>query len=373
MSDTRTFPDVEFVETDTEKIAAGIVASFEDKYQRSLPKGDPIYQFLMWEASLISQERSIINIAAKRNLPRYADGEYLDSLAEIFYGVYRQGAAPASVTMKFTLSGPQEEKTVIPAGTRVTADGDVFFSTLEELSILAGATEGTVMAECTTEGTAGNGYAVGAINRLVDQVPFVASVENTTPSAGGTDEETDAELYDRLRESNEGFSTTGTAGAYKYHVKQHNPAVTDVVITEPSPGKTGIVMLMDDGIPSDEEIKEMKDHLYNEDIRALTDDVEVSKPTAVNFKIDLTYYGNNGETAGGQELKDAVKAAVDGYVRWQTTGLGRRINPSRLIAAVINAGAARVTVTEPQERALEATECAVMEGDAELTYGGEDT
>lgn len=373
MADERVFPDIEFCITDTETIAASIKESYEEYFGRMLYPPDPVNQLIMWFASIIAQERSIINIAAKRNLPRYATGQYLDSLAEIFYGITRQEAKPAAVRVKFTLAETRTEGTVIPVGTQVTGGGTIIFATIEEIVIPAGETEGEADAECLTEGTIGNGYLPGTINDIVDQIAFVSGAENTIESYGGTDRETDDELYARMRESYEGFSTAGTAGAYKYHAMKHNPAVADVVITEPNPGETGVVLLMEKGIPTDEEIEDMQEYLSSDEIRPVTDKVTVQKPTAVKFKIELTYYGNSRPAPGGKELAEAVQEAVAKYVEWQTHGLGRWINPGRLIHNIIEAGADRVTVTQPVERDLQDTECAILDGEVSVTYGGEDT
>lgn len=372
MPDERNFPDVEFVETDTEKIAEELVGQYEAAYGRALYPADPVNQLIMWFASILAQERSIMNITAKRNLPRYAEGEYLDSLAEIFYGVTRQEATPASCTMRFTLSESTERGVTIPAETEVTADGEVVFQTIEELNIQPGETTGEVMAECTQTGSAGNGFAAGTITGLIDQIAYVARVENITASAGGTETETDAALYTRMRESYEGYSTAGTAGAYKYHAMRHNAAVSDVVVTEDAPGRTGITLLMDTGIPTADEIAEMQEYLSSDEIRPVTDRVTVRAPEAVEFAVDITYYGAARPEPGGAELQSLVTAAVEEYVKWQTAALGRRINPGKLITLVMQAGAGRVEVTAPTSKALTGTQCAVFIGTASLTYGGTD-
>lgn len=77
--------------------------------------------FILWVADIIIQERVNIDFSAKQNLPRYAEGEYLDSLAELFKDVYRLEPEAARVTFRFTLSLELDTATVIPAGTRISA------------------------------------------------------------------------------------------------------------------------------------------------------------------------------------------------------------------------------------------------------------
>ena len=372
MPDERNFPDVEFVETDTEALVNEVQALFEEEYGRALHPADPLNQLIMWFCSILAHERSLMNIAAKRNLPRYAEGDYLDSLAEIFYGITRQDATPAACTLRFTLSEAQERDISIPAETEVSPDGEVVFSTIEELTIAAGDLTGEVVAECTEAGTVGNGFAAGSITGLVDQLAYIAEVTNITASSGGTETETDDAFYYRMRESYEGLSTAGTAGAYKFHAMEHNAAVSDVTVENDGPGRTGVTILMDTGLPTEDEIEDMQEYLSGEDIRPVTDLVTVRAPTAVPLTINFTYYGAERPQPGGEELRVLVREAVDEYIEWQTSALGRRINPGKLITLVMQAGAGRVEVTSPTSQALTSTQCAVLNGEVTITYGGDD-
>lgn len=372
LSGDYTFPDVDFVDTDTETIVNEMTADYELQSGRTLYPGDPIRMLIAWFAAILSQERSFMNIAAKRNLPRYAKGIYLDSLAEIFYGTVRRQADSALTALRFTLSESQAEGVVIPEGTEATADGKIFFATTEELIIPAGELSGEVEAECTIEGTDGNGYQAGQIANIVEQIAFVESVTNTTVSAGGEDIETDEELYSRLRGSYEGFSTAGTAGAYQYHAEQYNSQIADVVVRELDPGQTGVTILMEHGLPTEEEIADMQGYLSSDEIRPVTDLVIVSAPTAVTFSVELTYYGASRPEPGGKALSELVREATDIYIEWQTSKIGRRINPGKLIALIMQEGAGRVEITEPTAKELGETECAVLEGEPVLIYGGAD-
>ena len=372
MADERVFPDVDFVETDTNTIVQETVDSYEENFGRTLATADPMRMLILWLCSIISHERSYINIAAKRNLPRYATGQYLDSLSELFFGIYRKAATPATTTLRFLVEEVLEETVVIPAGTEVTNNGTIVFATIEDAEITPGTLYVDVDAECTEEGTIGNDYDVGSLSNMIEPIPYIDQVKNITVTEGGTDEETDDELYNRGRESYEGYSTAGTIGAYTYHIKDHNPSVADVVVRELNPGQVGITLLMDNGIPSQNVINDMQEYISSDEIRPLTDQVIVSAPTAVNFSVELTYYAAARPAIGGEELANAVSQAVQKYIDWQTGKLGRRINPGKLIAYVIQAGAERVDIVSPAARELSATECAVLTGTPALNYGGED-
>ncbi|MCM1223204.1 MAG: baseplate J/gp47 family protein, partial [Lachnospiraceae bacterium] len=205
----RGYPDISFVETDTETVTNALIRGFERIAGRTLYPGDPVRLFILWVADIIIQERVNIDFSAKQNLPRYAEGEYLDSLAEIFKDAYRLEPETARATFRFTLSIERDTATVIPAGTRLSAGEEILFSTVDALTIPAGELTGDVAAVCLTAGEIGNGFVPGQITKLVDIFPYFERVENITESAGGADRESDAAFYERMRESMETFSTAG--------------------------------------------------------------------------------------------------------------------------------------------------------------------
>ncbi len=157
-TNNRGYPEISFVDTDTATLENALIQSYEAFTGRTLYPADPARLFILWVADIIIQERVNIDFSAKQNVPRYAEGEYLDSLAELFKDVYRLEPEKAKTTLRFTLSIPLEVATIIPAGTRATVDGEIMFQTLETLTILAGDTSGDVAAECLTAGEIGNGF-----------------------------------------------------------------------------------------------------------------------------------------------------------------------------------------------------------------------
>ena len=99
MSD-RKYPDIEFVETDTETIESNLIALYESLVQQvpgreryKVYPASPERLFISWIASIIVQQRVLINETAKKNVPRYADGEYLD---EDISGTFEDFSMPES-------------------------------------------------------------------------------------------------------------------------------------------------------------------------------------------------------------------------------------------------------------------------------------
>ena len=304
-------------------------------------------------------------------MPRYAEGEYLDSLAEIFKDAYRLEAKRAKTTLKFTLSVTLETATIIPAGTRATADGEIMFQTLEALTILAGSKSGTVTAECLTAGEIGNGFVPGQINQLVDIFPYWESVQNVSESDGGADEESDAAFYDRMRESMETFSTAGPLGAYEYFAKTASALIVDVKATSPEPGEVDVRVLLAGGeLPGTEMLKTVSDILSADKVRPLTDHVTVAAPATVPYSIDFTYYTQEGAAVSGATVADNIAAAVQSFKEWQGAKMGRDVNPSCLIALLMQAGAKRVEVRSPAFAKVTENAVAVLNGTAVIVNGG---
>lgn len=351
MADTRKFPVINYVATDTETLVNALVRAYELITGRKLYPADPARLFILWAADFVIQERVLFDQQARQNVPRWAKGEYLDSLADLFKDVERLQAKPAKTTFRFHLSAAQAEQQTIPQGTRVTVDGEITFATTAPLFIEAGELSGDVAAECLTAGEIGNGFLPGQITQLVDVFAFYERVENITESAGGSEVESDESFYQRMRENVETFSTAGPLGAYKYHAKSASPLVADVAADSPEeePGVVDVRILLQDGeLPTEEVLTLVKSALSDDKVRPLTDFVRVTAPDTVQFDIDLTYYIPNPSAASASIIALDVENAVQEYVRWQTEKMGRDVNPSRLVSLLMETGIKRVDVRKPQ-------------------------
>lgn len=382
MADTE-YPEIEFLETDTETIVSSMIALYEEMQKAAGRNGyqvrpaSPERLFISWMAAVVVQQRVLINEAAKMNVPRYAarseNEDYLDSLAELFYGARRLPASPASATFRFHISEAQPQSVIIPAGTRISFDGVIMFATGAALEIRAGETSGEVEAVCTQPGTAGNGLAPGQVKMVVDLFDYCQKAENVTATGGGAERESNARFYERMRESMSGFSTAGPANGYIYHAKSASPAVHDVVAVSPEPGKVDVRILLQNGEMATEALlDEVRAKLSDSDVRPLTDLVTVSNPDAVDFAVDATFYIAEGGAASPAAVERSVREAADGFIRWQTEKMGRDINPSRLVQMMMEAGAKRVEVRQPAFRAVAETEVGRLAGKAVLNGGLED-
>ena len=366
----REYPDIHFVDTDTNTVVNALIQSYEAFTGRTLYPADPARLFILWVADIIIQERVNIDFSARQNVPRYAEGEYLDSLAELFKDAYRLEPEKAKTTLRFTLSIPLEVSTIVPAGTRVTVDGEIIFQTMKALTIPAGDLFGDVEAECQTAGEIGNGFVPGQITQLIDIFPYFGSVENVSESDGGADEESDAAFYERMRESVETFSTAGPLGAYEYYAKSASALIVDVKATSPEPGEVDVRVLLSGGqLPGEEILKEVLDILNADKVRPLTDHVTVAAPETVPYDIDFTYWTQEGGAVSDDKVAENIAAAVRAFKEWQGAKMGRDVNPSYLISLLMQAGAKRVKVRSPVDTVVPDNAVAVI-GETAVVNGG---
>lgn len=358
MKSLKSLPEIVFVDADAKSVEATIISEYETITGRTLAKGDPIRLFLLTIANIIILLLNKINETGKQNLLRYATGANLDHLGALV-GAERVPAAAAITTIKVTLSAKLGTATLIPSGTRFTAGDNVFFALDEAMLIPAGELIGTGSATCLDTGDIGNGYTPGQIKTLVDPVPYVASIENTTLSEGGADEQDDESYRDVIHTAPESFSVAGPDGAYEYHAKKAAANIIDVYVGSPEAGTVEIRPLLEDGvIPGEELLNIVKTALNNRRVRPLTDNVTVLAPTKKEYAVNITYYIDINDETQATGIQEAVTKAVDEFKAWQREKLGRDINPSELIARVMAAGAKRVNVIAPVFTTVDGTEVA---------------
>ena len=446
MADTRTYPNIDFVETDTDTIKDSLIQAYEVITGRTLYPADPIRIFILWTADIVAQERVLINESAKQNVLRFAEGDYLDSLAEIFRDAERLEPQAATTTLRFTISVAQTSQIIVPIGTRATVDGTIVFETTEAGTIAIGSTYVDVAAVCQTVGTDGNDFVPGQIATAVDIFPYLQSVANITTSEGGSEEETDSAFYERMRESVESYSTAGPSGAYEYIAKSVNSLISDVkaisnqetitrtltinngkaykggelllidtlivypygsstaanlttdytanyedglltisivsngaldgetsidiAIDQTMEGHVKVYVLLENGqLPGTEILSSVEEALSASKKRPLTDYVTASAPETVAFNIDITYYIPQDSASSATSIQTAVTEAITEYKTWQTSNMGRDINPSYLNYLLMKTGIKRVDISSPVYTAVSDGKVAAL-GTENIINGG---
>lgn len=369
------FPDISFIEDSTiDDVLNAMMTDYSTKYQEitgetaSLNMANP-YRLIMYAAAMqIYQAMQYIDFAGKMNLLKYAREEYLDNIAAI-RSIERKEASSATTILKFSIEAPIVSVVSIPQGTRVTNNNDVFFATDEYAEIAPGQTEVTVSATCTETGLEGMVVA-DTLTTLVDTLPYISSVTNTIDAFGGAEAETDEELRERIYYAPNNFSTAGPVGSYIYHTQNASREVGDVIVLSPTPGVVDIYFTTaDGGVPNQALIDIVENYLDDDTKRPVTDEVNVNPVSVETYNIDLTYYIAESDKSNIAGIQENIQSAIDAYNIWQRDRIGRDINPEYLTYKIIEAGAKRVDITEPEYTVISNIKIASLD-QVNVVYGG---
>lgn len=363
-------PEINFLTTDADILANEIITTYENAAGRKLGQADPLRLIFLSLTSVITKQNVVINDAAKQNLLYYARDKVLDHKGAE-WATPRLKATAAKTTLRLFLSIPLQTAEIIQAGTLMAATktGGLFFVSTHDVVIEPDETQVDVDMQCTVVGIEGNGVGVGQIDTLVKPLPYISHVENITVSAGGTDVESDEAYRQRIYLAPESLSTAGPTKSYEYHAKSASSLISDVYVYSPKPGYVNICVLLNDGKLPEKEILDVVDEKVNaRDVRPLTDVVTVSAPTTVSYNLDMKYFIETN-AVDKTLIHERVQKTVDDYVAWQSSKIGRDINPSKLISDCIQAGAKRVEITSPLFTKIDSGHVAVL-NTKNVVFGG---
>lgn len=160
--------------------------------------------------------------------------------------------------------------------------------------------------------------------------------------------ESDTDLRLRTQLALEGLSTAGPVGAYQFHALSVE-GVKDAAIAGPpdtDPGVVRVTLLGNagNGAVGAPIIAAVETVLNDEDVRPLTDTVEVQSAVITNFAIVATLYILQGPDP--TLVRDEALASVQAFVARQHR-VGADIRLSALFAALHVAGVDRVTLSAP--------------------------
>lgn len=370
--------DFDYVEVDSAKLYTEVIGTLMDYCNEPLYPGDERRVIGEGLVLVLTGLYNLFNDKAKQRALRYARGVVLDAIGDR-YGVSRADPEKASATFRFSVSAAQSGNIVIPAGTRITSDGSVYFATEETVVLTAGTAFLDVMGVCTEGGSAYNGFTAGSIGTLVDLIPFIERAENITTSSGGDDgepysEEGDNRYRERIRLSPATQSTAGPESAYRYFVMSADADIVDVAIDCPEelPNTVNIYPLMTGGALPDESVFDKIQAVLADDVRPMTDLVQVYAPQAVDYEVEIRYYITKDNLASAIQTIEGEGGAIDQYNAWQTAALGRSINPDQLrrylLAPSTGTGALRVDIVKPAFTELTKTQVARLSGAPVVSY-----
>lgn len=235
----------EFLNRDFEDIMEEMTAALPEDID--LSEGSHPYNLL---APTAMQEayftQYIMAEALKRIFPRFCEGysEYVDYHAEV-NGITRKAAAFAEAVL--TITGTPG--TAIPAGSvfSTAAVGEIpsvsFVSVKDAVIGETGTTEVPVKA---AEAGSGGNVAAGTIILQDTPMDGISAVVNEQAAGGGTDEESDAALIERITEYEkmQGLSFVGNDSDYKRWAEEVPGTGTAVIVPPDDGDDSGLVTIV---------------------------------------------------------------------------------------------------------------------------------
>ncbi len=370
------------ITTDAQTIYDNTIGSLEAELNEPLYPGDERRLFAEAQNAFLVSYQNTANEHFKQRFMQHSSGVVLDAHGES-EGCPRLEKKKAETIERFNISAVLNTNVVISAGTRVTADSEKYFHTKEVAIIEAGKLYVDTVVEAVEGGDSYNGYGVGQLNHLVDQVPYVSSVTNLQATSGGDNGEPypeedggmgDANYKERIRLVQSTKSTAGAESTYEYYAKSADSSIEDVKVTSPQPCYVDIYVLCKDGeTPSKDILAKVETACSAKHVRPLGDRVKAHGVEQVEYDIELKYYMPVDEENAVVEYVEGANGAIQKYIDWQCEKIAREINPDRLRSEILKSdtkpiGAERVEIISPSYRALTATQIARWSGVAKVSH-----
>ena len=250
-----------------------------------------------------------------QSFPQTAQGQYLDYHAQT-RGLTRLAAARAKGVLRFSSSGAAAADYPIERGSVVMTSGGARFETTEAAVLQKGESYVDVPARAVEAGAAGNAVA-GAVHIMAAYPVGVARCVNPEAFAGGSDEESDESLRERILASFRRLPNGANAAFYEQEAMRFpNVAAAKAVGRARGIGTVDVYVSTHAGAPEAALLAEIAAVLQKK--REIAVDVAVKAPTekTVDVRVELT--AEQGWTM--QEAADAVKAALQAYFTGERLG-----------------------------------------------------
>ncbi len=328
--------ELHYLTYDPDAIWEAMVTNFVASGGTTLNPGDEKYMLLRSVQEDIVQVFAGVDNALRMATLRYAVGDYLDVLGEQ-RGCPRIAASAATATVTITTNATGKSD-VLQAGTAMTADGEIFYLLVEDLTLTGYAQTVTVEVIADRTGSAGNGLLAGTEMGLAVTNSGVNRIVVATDASGGNGEEDDETYRECIREYGLASVSTGPEKQYEAVAKATSSEILDAKAINLGAGNVGVYLLLASDTGAAAIIQSVLDALSAEDVRPLTDNVSVYRATDVSYTLNVRYISDNSNATSA-----AIAEAVSEYQVWQDQVIGRAFNPDRLMASIYQAGATRVT------------------------------
>ncbi len=272
----------------------------------------------MISAAIAAVGDRLVGYQAELTRATYVDGargQDLTTLASDHWNITRFAAVQAIGSVTFTRTNTSGTASV-PAGTVVATERDSLGVTVEYttdtlLSLGNGVGSGSVTVTAVVGGLAGNVQASKVV-RIPSTIPggFTWTVTNGAAIIGGSSEESDDELRERIRS----FSTTlrrGTLAALEYGAKQVPQVKQSTAVEDGTTGNVTVYVTDTNGASNAAMVSDVLDEL--EDWRAAGANVTVTGGSLYQLNpisITLAVRAGTDTAAIASDVKAAIVARI---------------------------------------------------------------
>mgnify|MGYP000053642115 CR=1 FL=1 len=288
--------------------------------------------------SLLAQADWVLD----QSFPQTAVGQYLDYHAET-RALTRLPAAKAAGVLRFSAPSAAVTDYEIEQGNVAMTSGGVRFETMEKATLAKGETYVDVPASAVEAGASGNAIA-GAIHLMSVYPVGITQCTNPEAFSGGSDEESDEKLRERVLASYKRLPNGANAAFYELRALSHKGVDAAVVIPRMNGiGTVGVVIAAPEGEPSQALLQQVQADL--DAVREIAVDVTVLAPEIETVPVSAQMLPKTGvrfETAKIAAEK-AVKALFTGAL------LGKNLYRSAISSAIFATGLVEnVALLQPQ-------------------------
>ncbi len=283
--------------------------------------------------------RTRLNNMAKSQLLAFAKSADLDHLGTTRYGVLRLEGSKPYAAFTFSLSVALTYDVTLRAGLQLTDTKGAFALLLADVTIAAGelSSTGIVELQSFTEASALK------TETIVTPLPYVATATQDETFHEGADVEDDERYRERVWLSREHKSTAGSDLTYKYFSKTADARVADVKIIDDTVGTVKVYLLSNiDPYTADQVmIDRVNAALNKEEVRPLTDSVQVNSATIINGSIvaDIVLYDMTYET----NVRELIQSRIDA----NTMIFGKSLSIAKQYGLLESEQVKDVTITNP--------------------------
>ena len=182
--------------------------------------------------------------------------------------------------------------------------------------------------------------------------------------------ESDTGFRSRIQQRIQGWANAGGAAHYRYWALTSDERVADAAVSSPAPGLVRIAILSGEtgGEAAPALLEAVKATVMRDDVRVLTDTVEVVSATIIAVDIEATVYlYPHAPQEVATQLETDFPARLDA-----SRGLGWDLTRSWIIAQMHPSGVQRVELQAPLNDTVAGPDDCVKLGTFTLTFGGRD-